>query len=96
MAPSPDLLEALIASAGKWYGGPGDARDGARRYFRANMIERQAVEAAFPNAIFVTFNGRDLRPLFPANMPIFYMYSLRKGVAVKPWFLPAECERELA
>jgi hypothetical protein len=22
-------------------------------------------------------------------MPIFYMYSLRRGMAVKPWFLPS-------
>jgi hypothetical protein len=25
-------------------------------------------------------------------MPIFYMYSIRRGVAVKPWFMPAEPE----
>jgi hypothetical protein len=25
-------------------------------------------------------------------MPIFYMYSVRRGVAVKPWFMAAEPE----
>ena len=56
------------------------------------MIEKQAVEAAFPDAVFVTFNGSGLRPLFPDRMPVFYMYSVRRGVAVKPWFMPAELE----
>jgi hypothetical protein len=59
---------------------------------RLNMIEKQAVEAAFPDAIFITFNGSEFRSLFPDRMPIFYMYSVRRGVAVKPWFMPAERE----
>lgn len=88
--PAPELLRDLTASAGKWYGGGRPPEEGARLYYRANMIEKQAVEAAFPDAIFVTFNGSNLRPLFPDRMPIFYMYSVRRGVAVKPWFMPAE------
>jgi L-tyrosine isonitrile synthase len=90
--PSPEILRGLIASAAKWYGGGRSPEEGARLYYRANMIEKQAVEAAFPDAIFVTFNGSDLRPLFPDRMPVFYMYSIRRGVAVKPWFMPAEPE----
>ena len=77
----------LSASAAKWYRGGGSIEEGARRYYAANMIERQAVEAVFPNAVFVSFNGSELRPLFPDRMPIFYMYSVRRGVAVKPWFM---------
>ena len=88
--PSDETLRRLEGSAAKWYRGGGSIKDGARRYFRANMIERQAVESAFPNAIFVTFNGSDQRPLFPESMPIFYMYSVRRGVAVKPWFMADE------
>jgi hypothetical protein len=42
------------------------------------MIEKRAVAAAFPEAVFVTFNGSEFRDLFPATMPIFYMYSLRR------------------
>ena len=56
------------------------------------------VENAFRGAIFVTFNGSDMRLLFPEGMPIFYMYSIRRGVGVKPWFMPAasvEAPREL-
>jgi len=88
--PSPEILRGLIASAAKWYAGGLSAEEGARLYYRANMIEKQAVEAAFPDAIFITFNGSEFRPLFPDRMPIFYMYSVRRGVAVKPWFMPAE------
>jgi L-tyrosine isonitrile synthase len=90
--PSPEILRCLTASAAKWYAGGRSAEEGARLYYRANMIEKQAVEAAFPDAIFVTFNGSDLRPLFPDRMPIFYMYSVRRGVAVKPWFMAAGTE----
>jgi hypothetical protein len=83
-----EILQRLSASAGKWYRGEGTARDGALKYYRMNMIEKRAVELAFPRAIFVTFNGSDLRCLFPDRLPIFYMYSLRRGFSVKPWFLP--------
>lgn len=77
----------LLDSAAKWYRGPGSAVDGACRYYAMNMIEKAAVERDYPNAIFVTFNNHRLRALFPDTMPIFYMYSLRKGTAVKPWFI---------
>lgn len=85
----PATLSALQAAAAKWYGGEGSAEDGAARYFRANLVEKQAVEIAFPKAIFITFNGGKFRPIFPQNMPVFFMYSLRRGVGVKPWFMPA-------
>ena len=29
-------------------------------------------------------------PLFPRQLPIFYMYSLRRGIGVKPWFMSGE------
>jgi hypothetical protein len=56
-------------------------------------VEKRAVEIAFPHSIFITFNGSRLRALFPKHLPIFYMYSLRRGVSVKPWFLPADAVR---
>ena len=89
--PSDDLeeehVERLVRSADKWFRGSGSAREGARRYLVANLIERRAVEKAFPEAIFATFNGSEFDFLFPAGMPRFYMYSLRKGCSVKPWFM---------
>jgi hypothetical protein len=55
-----------------------------------NMVETHAVELAFPGSIFITFSGSELRRLFPEHLPIFYMYSVRRGISVKPWFLPAD------
>jgi hypothetical protein len=85
----PDVLAALEKCAAKWYRGEGASADGARRYFRLNMTEKQAVAAAHPGSIFITFNGSEFRSLFPDTLPIFYMYSLRRGVSVKPWFIDA-------
>jgi hypothetical protein len=55
-----------------------------------NLIEQRVVERAFAGSIFITFNGSDLRKLFPRQLPIFYMYSLRRGFSVKPWFMSCE------
>ena len=88
--PSGEILASLIACAAKWYRGEGSTEQGALDYHRMNMVEKRAVAAAFPEALFVTFNGSEFRDLFPATMPIFYMYSLRRGVGVKPWFMDAQ------
>jgi hypothetical protein len=88
--PDPHTLQKLSDCAAKWYRGQGSASHGAIEYYRLNMIEKRAVEFAFPQAIFITFNGSEFRSLFPDNMPVFFMYSLKRGVAVKPWFLPDE------
>src|SRR5262245_10220093 len=87
---SDELLEKLFTSAVKWYHGEGTAEEGANKYLQMNMIEKRAVELAFPNAIFCTFNSSKFRILFPKRLPIFYMYSMQRGMAVKPWFLPAD------
>jgi hypothetical protein len=88
--PDPETRRKLADCAAKWYRGEGDASVGAIEYYRLNMIEKRAVEYAFPHAVFITFNGSEFRCLFPDHMPVFYMYSLKRGVAVKPWFLPDE------
>lgn len=82
--------QKLIACAAKWFKGEGTSEEGALRYFQLNLLEKQAVANAFPSAIFVTFNGSEFRCLFPDRLPIFYMYSLRRGVSAKPWFLSSE------
>lgn len=86
--PSPEMLQYLARSAERWYRGDGTAIDGARSYYALNMLEKRVVEHFFPASIFVTFNGRECRALFPDRLPIFYMYSLKRGTSVKPWFLP--------
>jgi hypothetical protein len=87
-----DTLRRLAVSAKKWYRGEGTAEQGALKYYRMNMIEKRAVELAFPRSIFITFNGSDLRSLFPTRLPIFFMYSLRRGMSVKPWFVAADAK----
>jgi L-tyrosine isonitrile synthase len=89
-APDDDLLERLVTSAAKWYHGDETPQHAALAYYKMNMIEKRAVEIAFPHSIFITFNGGRLRNLFPKRLPVFYMYSLRRGVSVKPWFITAD------
>lgn len=81
------MVAKLAGCAEKWYRGGGCASDGAARYFDLNMVERLAVERVFPDSIFVTFNGSELRNIFPVGLPIFYMYSVKKGTSTKPWFM---------
>ena len=71
----------------RWYRGVGTPEQGAWDYYKMNMVERQVIELFFPGSIFVTFNGSDHRELFPNKLPIFYMYSLKRGFGDKPWFL---------
>jgi hypothetical protein len=92
---SDEMLMKLGACAAKWFRGAGTPEDGAARYLRMNMVEKRAVQHAFPRSIFVTFNGSEFRSLFPDRMPIFYMYSLRRGTSIKPWFLPSSQVQEM-
>lgn len=82
-----DMTTKLLHCAQKWYRGAGCAEEGASRYFELNMVERLAVQKVFPKSIFVTFNGSELKDIFPTELPIFYMYSIKKGTSVKPWFM---------
>jgi hypothetical protein len=92
--PSQETLSQLVRSAMRWYRGEGTPEDGAKRYYAMNMVEKQVIELFFPSSIFVTFNGREHRDLFPDKLPIFFMYSLKRGTSVKPWFLPEPAAAE--
>ena len=87
-----DVRQILCESAAKWYRGEGSVEHGALTYYQSNMVEKRAVEFAFPRSIFVTFNGSKLLCLFPSRLPIFYMYSLRRGFSIKPWFLSVDAK----
>ncbi|NJO32568.1 MAG: hypothetical protein HC869_04960 [Rhodospirillales bacterium] len=95
-SPSAEILEQLAGSAMRWYRGAGAPEDGARRYYKMNMMEKKVMELFFPSSVFATFNGSEHRELFPDRLPIFYMYSLRRGTSVKPWFLPCPDPKEIA
>jgi hypothetical protein len=94
--PTQELLQQLAKSAMRWYRGTGSAEDGARRYYAMNMLEKRVIEHFFPASIFATFNGSECRDLFPDTLPIFYMYSMKRGTSVKPWFLPEPSAETLA
>lgn len=88
--PDAAVLDKLRACAARWYRGEGSAGEAAARYFEMNMVEKRAVEHAYPRAIFVTFNGSEYRGLFPDSLPVFFMYSVKRGTAVKPWFMDGD------
>ncbi len=88
--PDSEILQSLTRSAKRWYTGDLNPSEAARQYFAINMLEKRAVAAAFQGSIFMTFNSSKVRQLFPDSLPIFYMYSIKKGVAVKPWFMDAD------
>jgi len=82
-----DVISKLVACATRWYRGEGSAEAGALTYLKMNLVERRAIEHHFPHSVFVTFNGSEYKAIFPSELPIFYMYSLRRGHSPKPWFL---------
>ena len=64
--PIPDeMLEKLGACAAKWFRGEGTVEEGAARYLQMNMVEKRAVQFAFPRSIFITFNGSE----YPQPVP---------------------------
>ncbi len=81
-----EVRAELEKSAAKWYRGSKSVDIGAKRYYEMNMVERRVIERVFPNSIFLTFNSSEVRSLFPDKIPVFYMYSTKKGVGTKPWF----------
>lgn len=85
------MLDLLAKCAERWYQGGASPREGALQYYRMNLLEKRAIEMAFPRSIFVTFNHSKFRAIFPDTLPIFYMYSLKRGFGVKPWFLDEDC-----
>ena len=60
---------------------------GATLYYLQNQLEKVAVSRKFKASIFLTYNGSELNDLFPTSLPIFYMYSFKKGSSIKPWFI---------
>jgi asparagine synthase (glutamine-hydrolysing) len=80
------FLNLLVNSARKHYKGNENIQKIAKWYYQQNQIEKQKITEYFENHIFLTYNGSEINPLFPEKMPIFYMYSTKKGDSEKPWF----------
>ena len=80
------LLKELTKSASRRYQGEKNITDVAQAYYQQNLVEREIIQENFPDAIFLTYNGSKMNPIFPKKMPIFHMYSTKKGDSEKPWF----------
>lgn len=81
-----ELFEILLNSAEKHYTTSNDYSAAANLYYLQNQLEKEKIAEKYPDYIFLTFNGSELNDLFPKTLPIFYMYSTKKGTSVKPWF----------
>jgi asparagine synthase (glutamine-hydrolysing) len=83
-----DLLNNLVKSSERHYKHPeNNYLVGAKIYYLQNQFERKAVEQKFGDNIFLTYNGNEVDGILPTKLPVFYMYSYRKGFSEKPWFM---------
>jgi len=83
---NPELFATLKDSSEKHCKKLKDHALGAKLYFLQNQIEKKEIEKKFAGSIFLTYNGSNLNEILPTELPIFYMYSMRKGTSIKPWF----------
>ncbi|MCA9540172.1 MAG: hypothetical protein KC620_14845 [Myxococcales bacterium] len=67
----------------------GDAEAAARFYVHGCDVEGRAIAAAYPNALFTTYNHPDFDCVSPP-LPKLYLHSFKEGTSVKPWFVDAE------
>ena len=79
------IREKLIEQAHKHFRDR-DKEQGARQYFAACRAEAQPFADYFSGCAFVTYNGPAFDLCLP-NLPKLYIFSHKKGSAVKPWFM---------
>ncbi len=65
-----------------------DSAGAGRHYLATCRMERVVLERAYPEAIFLTYNGPEFNECFPA-LPTLYVYPGHRGRTVKPWFIDA-------
>ncbi len=82
----PDALLKLLVVTSKKHCKRYDPDTGAKLYYLQNQIEKKEIEQNYPNSIFLTYNGSELDKILPLKLPIFYMYSIKEGRSIKPWF----------
>jgi long-chain acyl-CoA synthetase len=62
------------------------AEDAARIYYDACQFDAVAVENAFKDAVFLTYNGPESHFTLP-RLPTMYIYSYKRKRTEKPWFM---------
>jgi len=62
------------------------AEEAARMYYDACQLDAVAVEGAFKDAVFLTYNGPAASFTLP-RLPTMYVYSYKRKRTEKPWFI---------
>jgi hypothetical protein len=63
-----------------------DQAASGRHYLATCRMEREVFLRAYPDAVFLTYNGPEFNDCFPA-LPTLYIYPGPRGPTVKPWFV---------
>ncbi len=79
------LREKFVEQAAR-HSASTDPAAAGRHYLATCRMERTVLEQAFPEAIFLTYNGPEFNECFPA-LPTLYIYPGPRGRTVKPWFV---------
>lgn len=84
----PSTKKELKNMASKHHLWEADPDEVVKKYIALNRFESLYVERLFKDSIFITYNDANkLRFLFPLGLPVYSMYSLKKGKTIKPWFV---------
>ncbi len=67
-----------------------DYEEGARRYVRARLRDNVILKARYSDHIFLTYNNPAVMGALQPNLPLLYVWSLRRGRSSSPWFMPNE------
>ena len=81
-----ELLVELKKSSTKWHQGGKSVGVGAKRSFDMNIVKRRVIEKICLTSVSITLDSSDTCVLFPNKLPSFYMYSIKNGVDLRPWF----------
>ena len=81
------LFPMLLDMCRKHFHRGQDFEGGAKMYFLANQREKSFVGEKYPGHVFLTYNASSLDALLPDALPIFHMYSIKRGISAKPWFI---------
>jgi hypothetical protein len=76
----------LVESARKRFHG-GDPEKGARDYLAAREVDNKVITSFYPQAIHATYNDPEsMKWLQPSGVPVIYLWSIKKGRSMPPWF----------
>lgn len=81
------FIEELVKKTKKHYLWEEDYYLVAKKYYLMNLKEKKNIEERFNDSIFLTYNWSDMNEILPTKLPIVYIYSLKRWISNKPWFI---------